>query len=393
MPRTETLLRVFVASPRDVAEEREQLQTVVTELNLTLPPMTGIRIELVRWETHATPGTGADAQDVINTQIGDDYDVFVGILWKRFGSATGRAESGTAEEFQRAYERFSRSGVPAIMVYFKDAALPPSEIDIDQLGLLRRFRSQLEEKGTLYWPFKDRDEFAKLLRLHLTRQVQKWAQKLPVTAHALPKGVDPLAQTAPDSGPEHDEEGLFDLILACEEHVSRGSQALQRMTEASNGLGRMLAQRNTDINAAKASVGAVPAKEAARLINAAAQDMDDFVTRMRAEMPIVDESFSKGFDAMVGIVELSVDFEKPKQPAVEETRKAMRDLRRILLESGETTAAFRQTIASIPRATTRLNRAKRLTMSILDEFNQITAKFAGLVAEIDRSVGTLYQSD
>jgi hypothetical protein len=86
MPRTETILRVFVASPSDVIEERQLLEEVVKELNLTWSKNLGIRLELVKWETHAFPGIGDDPQAVINTEIGDDYDIFIGIMWTRFGS-------------------------------------------------------------------------------------------------------------------------------------------------------------------------------------------------------------------------------------------------------------------------------------------------------------------
>ena len=60
----------------------------------------------MRWETHAYPNFGIDAQDVINEQIPDDYDLFVGIMWCRYGTPTGRAGSGTVEEFERAKARY-----------------------------------------------------------------------------------------------------------------------------------------------------------------------------------------------------------------------------------------------------------------------------------------------
>jgi hypothetical protein len=97
MPHQVSVLRVFVASPGDVMDERSALEQVVRELNLTWSDTLHIRLELIRWETHATPGLGIDAQDVVNRSIGDNYDLFVGIMWSRFGTPTGRAESGTEE--------------------------------------------------------------------------------------------------------------------------------------------------------------------------------------------------------------------------------------------------------------------------------------------------------
>ena len=60
-PSSKRVLRVFVASPGDVAVERQSLAKVISELNMTLSvlaPETGIVLELVRWETHAAPGLG-----------------------------------------------------------------------------------------------------------------------------------------------------------------------------------------------------------------------------------------------------------------------------------------------------------------------------------------------
>jgi hypothetical protein len=79
MAKQVSVLSVFVASPDDVADERECLEGVIRELNLQWTSRC-VRLELVRWETHVYPGVGSDPQQVINEQIGDDYDIFLGLL-------------------------------------------------------------------------------------------------------------------------------------------------------------------------------------------------------------------------------------------------------------------------------------------------------------------------
>lgn len=108
MPKNITEYRIFVASPGDVQEERSILEEVINELNLTISSEREIKLELIKWETHSYPGFGADGQDVINKQIDDDYDIFIGIMHGRFGTPTNRAESGTYEEFLNAYERYKK---------------------------------------------------------------------------------------------------------------------------------------------------------------------------------------------------------------------------------------------------------------------------------------------
>ena len=153
MPRNATVVRVFVASPSDVVKERETLETLIVELNRTWSETLGVILELVQWETHTRPGFGADPQAIINAQIGDTYDVFIGILWSRFGTPTPRALSGTLEEFKRAVERI-RDGSPEIMIYFKDAPISPSKIDVAQLTLVTEFRTSISNRA-LYSLFED----------------------------------------------------------------------------------------------------------------------------------------------------------------------------------------------------------------------------------------------
>ena len=102
MPRKETVLRIFVASPSNILDERDRLAEVVDNVNSVLARDTGVRLDLLRYEEDASPDFGKDAQDVINRQIPQDYDIFIGIMWHTVGSSTNRAESGTIEEYQLA---------------------------------------------------------------------------------------------------------------------------------------------------------------------------------------------------------------------------------------------------------------------------------------------------
>ena len=177
MARVETVLRVFVASPGDVADARWRLQKVVEELNYTWSRTTALRLDLVRWETHAFSDIGADAQEVINRQL-DEFDIFLGIMWKRLGQPTPRAESGTKEEFIRARRRYEANPKAVrIMFYFKDA--PPSllsDVDTGELDAVRRFRDEVAQSGVFYWTFTTTSKFEELVRQHLNRQLLEWGK-------------------------------------------------------------------------------------------------------------------------------------------------------------------------------------------------------------------------
>lgn len=84
MPTQQTVLKIFLSSPSDVTSEREVVFNIVSELN-QLWKRSYIQLDLLRWED-MNPGFGAYPQDVLNRQIGEDYDIFLGILWSRFGT-------------------------------------------------------------------------------------------------------------------------------------------------------------------------------------------------------------------------------------------------------------------------------------------------------------------
>lgn len=174
MPQHVTKIRVFAASPGDVSDERDRLARVVNGLNRTLGQTEGLVLELVRWETHAWPGFGEDAQDVINREI-DPYDVFVGIMWKRLGTPTAGADSGTAEEFERAYVLWQECRMPVLMFYFSLAPFLPAPEDLAQFEKVLRFKEMLKERGGLYWEYDTGELFEARVHEHLYQQVRRLA--------------------------------------------------------------------------------------------------------------------------------------------------------------------------------------------------------------------------
>src|SRR5215469_14970633 len=168
------VLRVFVASPNDVAEERETLAKLLAEINdvlAYLAPEERLSLELVRYETHSYPDIGAP-QEVINREIPVDYDIFVGIMWKHAGTPTSTARSGTIEEFNRACERRKQGSLPRIMFYFCDEPIPlPTATELQQLAEVVKFRSQLASQGlTVSYP--SHAEFGEHVRGGLLRAIR-----------------------------------------------------------------------------------------------------------------------------------------------------------------------------------------------------------------------------
>jgi hypothetical protein len=164
------ILRLVVASPSDVQGERDVVARVTEDVNREAAADRGLRLEVVRWETDAYPGFHAEGpQGLIDPVLRiEESDVLVGIFWKKLGSPTRDAKSGTQHEFRLAYEAWKKNRRPQIMVYFKQRPfIPQSKEETDQWGQVLEFRKGFPQEG-LWWTYKGTVQFEKLLHTHLS---------------------------------------------------------------------------------------------------------------------------------------------------------------------------------------------------------------------------------
>ncbi len=258
MPSAVQHIRVFVASPADVSEERTRVEKVVHELNLAAPADSMVQFELIRWETHTYPDFGLYPQAVVSNQIGTGYDVFIGILWSRIGTATPLAPSGTLEEFHAAYSKWK--GDPSsitLMVYFKDEPISPLLLDPEQLRQVQDFRRELPSSGGYYWNFKSVDDFETQLRLHLARCLQDWTRRLrsssvasgPENSGSGQQGSSvALVDTMNTEGDEADL-GFLDYMELVAEASGRLLKVVGSMSSTLELIGRKIGDRAADVEA------------------------------------------------------------------------------------------------------------------------------------------------
>ena len=169
-----TLLRIVVASPNDVQAERAVLEMVVDELNRGVAADRHLHLVLVKWETDTYPGFhAAGPQGLIDPILNiADCDILIGIFWKRFGTPTKGAQSGTEYEIRKAHEAWQEQGHPQIMVYFNQKPYTPQSFEeTEQWGRVLKFKEDFPQEG-LYWEY-DEGEFEDLARNHLTQYIRR----------------------------------------------------------------------------------------------------------------------------------------------------------------------------------------------------------------------------
>lgn len=200
MPTPHTVYQLVRCGPADVRKELEIIGSLVDEWNSTHD---GDRdtynfLKHSHWSTDAAPDMSDRPQSVINRQIIDGADIVVAVFWTRFGTPTGKADSGTEEEILRAIKKKKR-----VMLYFSDLEGPQIVSDEKQYQKVCAFREQMSPKG-LYWTFKSRAEFQDIFRRHLAKVMTELttprlrkanvskstealpAKVIPISAHPIP---------------------------------------------------------------------------------------------------------------------------------------------------------------------------------------------------------------
>lgn len=376
MPRTEEVLTIFLASPSDVSDERARFAEVIVEWNRAWSRDLGLRLELVRWEDDAYPGIGTDAQDVINRRLPTNYDLFVGIMWSRFGTPTDRAGSGTEEEFDRAMARFSNApGALDIFFYFKDAPISPSKLDMHQVTKVLEFKASLRNNGLLSWDFVDLDQFEKLIQLHLTKHVQAWRKQrgggsaiFVPNLYLSPEKIleESISTPEPDEIKEDDDDddnGYIDLLEIFNERSAEMAEIAVRLGAAQNELTEHTTKGTQELNDLKVADQEIPPAVVRRAIARIADEMLRFTTRVEAEIPLFRTAADRSMSALVKVATLAAELSLGQ---VVETKNAASILLTTLAGARGSIGEFKNTTASLPRMTKELNVAKRKQVIALE---------------------------
>ena len=372
MPRSGTILTIFVASPSDVSEERNRLEVVVDHLNVALARHTGVILEVLRWERDTSPAFGKDSQAVINSQIPQDFDIFIGILWHTIGTATGRAESGTLEEYELAKARYDEDqNSVRLMFYFKEEA-PSSlaDIDPDQLKSVQKFKSMIGEKA-LYSTFYTTEDFSEKVRNDLLKHVLDMTKENSLPDHE--KG----AISENDSCTDDDfDDGLFELEEKFEEEIDALSAVTERMAEAITDIGASASERTDELNSLKGDgkkiANAQERQELRtrmkRILKVMSGDMNGFVSRMKTELPLFRKHLDVGLKSFVKAIPIYLELDEERTD-LKQTFTTVLESMDLMLESME---GFHESVHNLPKMTAAFSRSRKETEKVLRDVIEIT---------------------
>ena len=180
-----------------------------------------------------------------------------------------------------------------------------------------------------------------------------------------------------------DDEGFLDLVEQGQQSFERSNAVIQKMTEATQVMGARITQRATELQEVNTE-WSTDIRRVKQLINAAADDMDNYVSEWGEARPVFSDSFGRGIKAFGRAAVLSLDFGGHDPAMVESVMNQIRNLREIVMNSRTALGSFRLSVANSSRATTTYNHAKRRVTTALDEQDSALGNAIETIDETER---------
>ncbi|SDR48570.1 protein of unknown function [Rhizobiales bacterium GAS113] len=167
------IVKVFLASPGHLKEERLATKSVIDEHNKLYSAQSGYHVELVGWED--TVSQFGRPQALINSDL-DQCELFIGMLWKKWGTppdTDGKFGSGFEEEFERSLDNRRKTNKPEISLLFKGVEEAQRSDPGPELQKVLKFQERLiAEKLLLFETFTDVRSLESKIRAIIVRYIQ-----------------------------------------------------------------------------------------------------------------------------------------------------------------------------------------------------------------------------
>jgi len=354
------VIKVFIASPGDLAVERRAFKDTVDELNKGFGRGADVIFEPLGWED-ALSQVGRRSQSVINQDV-DACDVFVLVMWRRWGQEAPDAApytSYTEEEFYRALARFEKTSAPTIFVLLK--SIDPGQMADpgEQLKKVLELRKKLEQtRKVLYRGFEDETAFSREIDQHLIAfargecKTTEANRAVPIVPESLQAEIDKHKAAA-----QRAVEELEQSRAAAERAVKEAEKA---RTEAKDAIAR--ADAAEDVAEAKA------ARKLLELAESAAR------AALEGKIEEARQSFAKALDGTTNLRVLYLGYDFFER--IGELDEAEQLLRRWLAISGpdartQETAAAYGNLGVVLRTRGELNGAEAMHRKALEIDEQL----------------------
>jgi len=169
-------LKLFVASPNDVAAERQIAELVINEVDNNFRNLFETILKVIKWEKQpplTQPMTRISIQEEINEKV-KTCDIFILLLYKRIGSREeGYDVPNTKREIDIILKRIERNEKVMLLTYFRQ--LKENEDPGEQEIEVKELRTLLEKDRIWHSTYKDIYDFERQFTHHLYQTVLRFS--------------------------------------------------------------------------------------------------------------------------------------------------------------------------------------------------------------------------
>lgn len=346
--------KIFIGSPSDVQEEREIIEDIINEMNDLYEYLNVPKLKLISLKTDVRSKIGnIEGQSVIDKQIEGKYNVFIGILWKKFGTKTENYDSGTEQEFYNAYSKYEKNPKSMeIMFYFCEKDPKYSEIDGEQFALVQKFRRKLEDNKGLYKTYSTLEEFKMTIKNDL---------KLLVTE----KNID--FEDSKNDELEEENDGLIDLAEKFEDDFNDATLEMQYLTTDIHKAERDLTalnEQNKDTNNKDIMK---------KYFNSVSLPITELAKNVDSRGTIVVNYLNTGIDTFNSLIDIHGEYILNNEE-IKKTKKSMNECYDSIEELNESIIDLLNIMKPIQPITTKFSISKKKLEKSLNTFlNRLTA--------------------
>ncbi|MDC6390962.1 hypothetical protein PP182_19910 [Maribacter sp. PR1] len=181
-------IKILVSCPGDVDPEKEKIKRLCSDFTVANHGKSNIAFHVIDWKDYVGH-YGDRGQEQLNNYFGT-YDVYIGILWKRFGTPPGSIneegkanQSGTEEEFRLAMNFWDRFRKPKIQFFVKDYDKQVNNsLQSEQIKKVFEFLEELKRQNSSFLNYFDsEDSFnSKMIQVLLDLQHEKYKEYLQI---------------------------------------------------------------------------------------------------------------------------------------------------------------------------------------------------------------------
>jgi hypothetical protein len=304
---------------------------------------------------------GDSGQDVINSDVGDDYDIFLGVMWARFGSPTRLAQSGTEEEFLRAIARH-RSGEPVkVSFLFCAADVSYKSLDGEQFSKVQAFKKKVQDEGCLTRDFVDDASLINSINLILDKFANTWNSNFFDNSTEKLIG-DESNYLVSDEEKSQDERGLLDVNEDFEIHNANFIKIIEGWGDKLNHVADQTDATTEGLT--EITKFGKPSPELVRgVLGPFTEEMERFGQWCESQMSDLENVMEQLSRDSLLMIDLSKSMDESSED-VRAARDALLTMHQSIEDANKGIIGFADAIEASPKLDKKLNKANRRVVAV-----------------------------